>query len=187
MVDTEVIIKPCVVILEQYTPKAQKAFSAELKNAIHERNILTAKSKKRIFSALDEIDVDDEYNQRREGRKNLILQEILDSEVTYLKQLEVLANYFVEPIKSKRLISNLDLDVIFGNINTIYEVNGALLKELKKDLTNVASAFLKMAPFFKLYSVYACDYTEAIKKLHVSIHSNITKFVHLFVCFFFSF
>lgn len=167
MGDSNVVIKPCVVLLEQYTPKRQLALSTELKNAIHERNILTAKSKKKIFSALDEIDSDEKTDDGRRERKNFALQEILNTELTYLKQLETLMTFFVQPIRKQRLISEADVDTIFGNVKTIYEVNGALLAELKKDLTNVARAFLELAPFFKLYSVYACDYNKAIKKLEV--------------------
>lgn len=172
MVD-KVIIKPCVVLLEQCTPKAQIALSAELKNAIQERNILTAKSKRQIFSALDEIDYVNKSARdvRRQEKKNLILQEILDSEVTYLKQLEILSIYFMKPIKET--IDKEDFNTIFGNIETIYEVNGALLDELKKDLTNVAKAFLKLAPFFKLYSVYAYDYNKAIKRLQVILSLSV--------------
>lgn len=167
MGDESVIIKPCVVLLEQCTPKQQLALSAELKNAIYERNVLTAKSKKKILTALDELDDDDDFDITRKDRKKFALQEILDSEVTYLKQLEILMKFFIKPLRQRKLISEEDVNVIFGSIKTIYEVNGALLEELKSDLTNVAKAFLKLAPFFKLYSVYACDYNKAIKKLQV--------------------
>lgn len=171
-----VVFKPCVVFLEQHTPKAQLTLSTELKQAIHERNILTAKTKKKFLTALDEINLnqndanDDDVAAviKRNERKNLILQEILESEVKYLKQLEVVMNYFIKPIRRQCVLNEKEIDVIFGNIKTIYEINGALLKELKCDLSNVTGAFLNMAPFFKLYSVYACDYNKAIETLEVN-------------------
>lgn len=41
------------------------------------------------------------------------------------------------------------------------------MKELKQDPQNISGAFHKLAPFFKLYSVYAYDYEQVLSLLQV--------------------
>lgn len=152
------------------TPKINVEFSTELKNAINERNILTTKTKKRVFQALDEIKSSSE-NEHRQNKRNKCLHEILTSEQNYVKQLEIIINFFMTPIKTKNLLDSDDFNVVFGNIDSIYNINKELLKSLEKknDIKQTATAFSKIGPFFKLYSVYACDFKKALSFLSVSI------------------
>jgi len=53
------------------------------------------------------------------------------------------------------------------NIKTLYNVSGELVAGLKCNSDNIAEVFHKLAPFFKLYSVYAYDYTQVINLLQV--------------------
>lgn len=106
--------------------------------------------------------------EKLESMRIKALEEIYTSEISYLQQLEKLIKYFMVPMKSLNFLSQTDFNTIFGNIETIYNVNGELLKELKESIENAASALLKLAPFFKLYSFYAYDYKKAISILHVS-------------------
>lgn len=73
----------------------------------------------------------------------------------------------MEPLKKKSFIPHTTYMTLFGHIETLYNVNGELLNELKCNPENIAAAFLKLAPFFKLYSVYAYDYKEAMAVLQV--------------------
>jgi hypothetical protein len=73
----------------------------------------------------------------------------------------------MEPLKKKSLVPHDTYMTLFGHVETLYNVNGALLDELKRDPENVAASFLKLAPFFKLYSVYAYDYKHAMAVLQV--------------------
>lgn len=88
----------------------------------------------------------------------------------------------MEPMIEKRIINHSSYVTLFGNIETIYNVNGELLRELKQDPDNVARAFYKLAPFFKLYSVYAYDYKQALILLQVR-SQNLMKFQ----CFYYSY
>lgn len=158
------VMKECSVILEPLTPQKQLALSAELRSVINERNILTTRTKSKVIKALDEINSPVKPNPLKEQA----LEELLNSEVSYLKQLEVLAKFFIGPIKSKGLLGKEEFDTLFGNIETIYGVNGELLNELKRDSSNVGQAFKNMAPCFKLYSMYAYGYKNAMELLQVS-------------------
>lgn len=168
-------------IMEERTP--QLSLSRELKQVLNERNLLTAKTRKKgmkiisaqkllmvtkqIFSSVCSMLENMTPQERNEldKRRSLRLQaigEILTSEKSYLKQLEVLMDYFIVPLKQRSIIDTATHTTLFGQIEIIYNLNGELLKELEMDLNNVASAFLKLAPFFKLYSVYAFDYKNAL-------------------------
>ena len=70
--------------------------------------------------------------------------------------------------------------MLFGNIETIYSVNGALLEELKEHPDNVSAAFLKLAPYFKLYSLYAYEYKHIVAFLQVS-GKQIPSFILLLI------
>ena len=73
----------------------------------------------------------------------------------------------MQPIAEKRLLSQASYTTLFENIETLHNVNGELLKELQQSPENVAYAFCKLAPFFKLYSVYAYNYKRALFLLQV--------------------
>ncbi|XP_069674405.1 rho guanine nucleotide exchange factor 39-like [Periplaneta americana] len=146
------------------TPQRQLTLSAELRNVINEHHIFTTRTRMKVLTALDDIN----KNSIEEKEKSLryqTIQEILTSEVSYLHQLEVIMKFFMEPLKKKTFISHSTYMTLFGHIESLYNVNGELLNELKLNPEHVAASFLKLAPFFKLYSVYAYDYKEAMAVL----------------------
>lgn len=182
------------------TPAQCTEFSKELKQALNERNALTAKSRRKckfffpdfmilkidhartclkngaslhnftnkhnLFAVCDMLDPDNSPAKSEESKKRIIFRrqavhEILSSERSYLQHLDTLMHYFVLPLKAKQLISYVQFNALFGQLEMIYNLNRELLTELEANLDNVAKAFLRMAPFFKLYSVYAFDYNKS--------------------------
>ncbi|KAF7269734.1 hypothetical protein GWI33_017252 [Rhynchophorus ferrugineus] len=146
------------------TPKASIELSQELKKVINERNMLTSKTRKRVFEALDEIKSKSEEETRTFKREKALL-EIVNSEIKYVRQLETIINFFMKPVQEKRLLKTDDFEILFGNITTIYRINKELLEELDKGYHNVANAFSKIAPFLKLYSVFAYDFRNNLRIL----------------------
>ncbi|XP_023023743.2 rho guanine nucleotide exchange factor 4 [Leptinotarsa decemlineata] len=165
-------------ILEPATPQANMEFSQELKKIINERNILTTKTRKRVFEALDEIKSRSEEESRNFKREKSIL-EIINSEIKYVHQLEIIMNFFMKPTKEQKLLRADDFQVLFGNIGTIYNVNKELLEELNVGVDNVARAFTKIGPFLKLYSVYAYEFKNILNILQNarSLNPQFAKFV----------
>lgn len=159
-------LKPCFVMLEPVTPKMDIGFSEELKNVLNERNMLTTKTRKRMTEALDEIH-DQEVEDKKNANIQNILTEILTSEENYIKQLEVVINFFMKPIQQKHLLSPEDFDFLFGSIKSIYVINKELLDELRNNAKNVARAFSRLAPFFKMYSFYAFEFKDSLRILQV--------------------
>lgn len=129
------------------------------------------------------------YNTEMDKRKSFRLQaiqEILTSERSYIGQLELLLEFFVVPLKEKKLITNDQFMSLFGQVEMIYNLNLELLTELEADLENVARAFKRMAPFFKLYSVYAFDYNRAQLILQVEPLFSLFRdslILNVFFCF----
>lgn len=121
-----------------------------------------------------------EMDKRRNFRMQAV-QEIISSEKTYLQQLETLMEFFVKPLKQQQIINDMSHTTLFGQIEMIHNLNSEFLKELESDMDNVAQAFLKMAPFFKLYSVYAFDYRNALLTLQELTTKNAAfrKFLEL--------
>lgn len=153
------------------TPRMKMDLRRELQQAINRRNVLTTRSKLKAIKFLENsIEVDEteatDFDKRNELRRKAI-EEILTSERSYLKQLEKLMTYFVNPLKSSSLIDISAHTMLFGQLELIYNINSELLSRLEMDLDDVANAFLKLAPFFKIYSVFAFDYKNSLILLQV--------------------
>ncbi|CAO1347552.1 unnamed protein product [Diamesa serratosioi] len=148
------------------TPQMKMDLRKELQQAINKRNVLTGRSKMKIIKMLDVSSVSDlslcnDYDRRDQLRRKSI-EEILTSEQAYIKQLDKLMDYFVVPIKEKMLIDFNSHQCLFGQLELIYNLNKELLERLENDLDDCANAFLKLAPFFKIYSVYAFDFKQSL-------------------------
>ncbi|XP_059484335.1 FYVE, RhoGEF and PH domain-containing protein 2-like [Neocloeon triangulifer] len=145
------------------TPARQRPLSLELQQVIEEKNLLNTDARCKVISALSEINGHEALHSSLRSRAT---QEILSSELSYVKQLENVMKFFMEPIKQRELMSSENFATIFGQIETVYRVAGALVAELqacKND--NLAPAFVRLAPFLKMYSVYACGYQKASETL----------------------
>ena len=77
--------------------------------------------------------------------------------------------FFIQPILERKLLDHPLLVTLAENIKTLYNVSGELVAGLKRNPDNIAEVFHKLAPFFKLYSVYAYDYTQVLNLLQVII------------------
>lgn len=171
-------------------PTLQKCLSRELQEVLNQRNLLTVKSRQKskkfsiaflgdsdqfqdlmdiyflpVCRLLDTLSVESEESDKRRSLRRQAVEEIISSEKSYIQQLKVLMDFFVKPLENLQIIDGLTHAALFGHIEMMYNLNGELLRELQDDTDRVADAFLKLAPFFRLYSVYAFDYKKALLKL----------------------
>ncbi|XP_071870354.1 putative protein tag-52 [Bombus fervidus] len=152
----------------------QTPLSFELKKIINDRNVLSMRSRMKVLNNLNEHN-QKQYEEKEKDLKFQAIHEILTTEATYLRQLEILMEYFVQPMIERKLLHHSLLSTLSENIKTLYNVSGELIKELKQDPRNIAGAFHKLAPFFKLYSVYAYDYEQILSVLQIK-QENDTEF-----------
>ncbi|XP_076390780.1 rac guanine nucleotide exchange factor JJ isoform X3 [Megachile rotundata] len=151
----------------------QTSLSSELKKIINDRNVLSMRSRMRVLNSLNESN-QKQFEEREKNLRSQAVQEILTTELTYLRQLEILMEYFIQPMFEKKLLDHSLLSTLSENIKTLYNVSGELIKELKEDPQNIAGAFHKLAPFFKLYSVYAYDYEQILYLLQMKQENDLT-------------
>lgn len=122
---------------------------------------------------LDNLAVESDEVEKRESLRIRAIKEVLVTEKFYLKSLNLLLTHYVVPLKP--LLDHPTHNILFGHIEMIHNLNSELLAELEMDLNNVGSAFLRLGPFLKLYSVYAFDYKRVLLTLQELQDKN-TKF-----------
>lgn len=115
-----------------------------------------------------------------------IVHELVQSETAYVRDLEILLQLYVEPLRRSRdgatspratrsldeddvsdLLSPQEVNVIFSNIDQVLGVNKALLQALEKDpsLANLTAALRQMAEYLKVYSIYCANQDSSLKML----------------------
>lgn len=90
-----------------------------------------------------------------------ILQEIYDTERTYVKALTIVDEIFIQQLnlwcpKSKKCFRSM-----FGEISAICKTHQILLESLQ--CKPIAEVFTKFVPFLKLYTSYASHYPNSLK------------------------
>lgn len=151
------------------TPQMKMDLRKELQQAINRRNVLTQGSKLKCIKFLENSFEEESKETTDFDRVNMLrrkaTEEILTSERSYIAQLDKLVNFFVNPLKQLNLIDIASHTCLFGQLELIHNINNELLNRLEADLDDVANAFLRLAPFFKIYSVYAFDYRNSLMLL----------------------
>jgi hypothetical protein len=109
----------------------------------------------------------DRYFRERTAR------ELLDTEVTYLRGLEALEQFYVKRLKTAKdaygrlLLSVEEQTVMFGGLLGLVEVSRDFAERLERRIANwrlavqVGDVFLKVADSLKLYSVYVKAFADA--------------------------
>ena len=104
-----------------------------------------------------------------ESKRREVLQELIQTEVQYIENLDVILNVFLEPLRQGNILDKVQLSSVFSNVEAIYPVNVDLLNDLRtlqsklesSDETpptlNIGKIFSDKADLFKLYAVYCSN------------------------------
>lgn len=114
-----------------------------------------------------------------------VILELVDTEKSYVKHLNNLLEYYLEPLKRETFLSNAEITALFGNIQEIVTFQRQFLNNLeealdlepdfhqlehpsqfKNVLFAIGSAFLYYVNHFKLYSSFCASHSKAQKVLH---------------------
>ncbi|XP_075230051.1 rho guanine nucleotide exchange factor 4 [Lycorma delicatula] len=138
----------------------EQSLSDELRELIHKRNMLTERTKTRVIYELQKEKIENE--ERRLYFQRETLKEIITSEERYINQLDIILKYFRTPLE--HVIDQTSAAGLFKNIEILYNLNCELLQKLKMNSRpeNIADAFMKVAPFLKLYTTYTNEYKRVI-------------------------
>ncbi|EDW73728.2 uncharacterized protein Dwil_GK19539, isoform C [Drosophila willistoni] len=104
--------------------------------------------------------------------------EILDSERSYVEDLgQVIRGYLLD-WKERACLRTDELQILFANIEEIYEFNSILLQQLMNsgmEPGKIAKCFIDLRERFDVYTTYCTSYPEAISlltKLLQATHTN---------------
>ncbi|XP_068433160.1 pleckstrin homology domain-containing family G member 1 isoform X2 [Clinocottus analis] len=99
-----------------------------------------------------------------------VVQEILDTERTYVQDLRSIVEDYLECIsnQSRLALSSEDKGFLFGNIQDIYHFNRDLLHDLEKcnaDPVAIAECFVSKSEEFHIYTQYCTNYPQSVAVL----------------------
>ncbi len=96
--------------------------------------------------------------EKRHRQRALIMKELIDTERDYVRDLRIIVDVFYAPLKAKGILKEKDASRIFGSIPLMLNLNAQLLESLEMmqvpSLESVCDVFLKVIPFFKMYSSF---------------------------------
>ena len=110
------------------------------------------------------------------AKRTFILNEILETEETYVSKLRVLVDVFIKPLRAAEsskqpILSQQQIRDIFGGLEVILGYNEVLLGMLRQTMqewsedNRIGHIFLKIAMFLKSYVSYVQNYEKAMETL----------------------
>jgi len=121
--------------------------------------------------------------KRKLDKRSKIIEEIIDTERSYVSSLQTLSKYYIYPLKGgpsndiidsispnlgRGFISSQDIHTIFpASLEIIQKTNEELLQRLEKRLKsrsrgNIGDIFLEIAPFFRCYTAYVNNFDASL-------------------------
>lgn len=88
------------------TPEWMAPLSRELEAVIAQRNLLTSRSRSRILQALSDTAREGE-DQTMEGLRARAVAEVVQSEKSYLRHLEIVQEFFMNPLQEKSWLTQV--------------------------------------------------------------------------------
>jgi len=104
-----------------------------------------------------------ECSSRSKIKRKQVLNEIYETEKTFQHNLMLLTTLFLEPVKVSSILPPKVIEGMFSNIEAIQSVSSHLVSLMEEH--GVVHALLELAPYLKLYSVYANNFNSASKLL----------------------
>mmetsp|Transcript_17960 Transcript_17960/g.28372 ORF Transcript_17960/g.28372 Transcript_17960/m.28372 type:complete len:552 (-) Transcript_17960:3960-5615(-) len=135
----------------------------------------------------DDVKVEDQHDQvdheKRNRMRKRAVDELLQTEQTYLTNLENLFNIFILPLKSNKLLTTSDHSLIFpSDLSTIYALHMQLNSDFQQscaqynnESTSIGDIFITYGELFKMYQDYFNKYEVAVQHL-IKLERQNSKF-----------
>lgn len=96
-----------------------------------------------------------------------VLQELVETERDYVRDLDLLCTLYVRPLGDGEMISEADHAQLFANVEQVRILNRSLLERLSaaQSVGEVGAMFLSMSDYLKSYSAYCCNQNRALDTL----------------------
>ena len=107
-----------------------------------------------------------EKKKKMENRKRII-EEIIETEKTYLNHLTLLSENYQAPLLKKKYLTTEESTSIFSNLTSLLDLHKIFLKDLEEGLekNKIAEVFEKNSQIFKLYTDYINNFESGVAKI----------------------
>lgn len=113
------------------------------------------------------------------------IEELIQSEEVYVKLLSLLFEKYIKPLSHRKIITESDITIVFGNIIQIRDTNKSFLSSLRNlsettplSLIQVNDVFYLFGAFFKVYTDYITNHAMGSRKVD-QLCANKRKFRNL--------
>ncbi|XP_031699078.1 dynamin-binding protein isoform X3 [Anarrhichthys ocellatus] len=97
-------------------------------------------------------------------KRSKVIEELLQTEKDYIKDLQMCVEEIIEPLQKKR-VKNVDFDGLFGNISSVIDLSQRLFETLQ-DTDSIGTIFLDFkAELEDVYKIYCQNHDDAISLL----------------------
>ncbi|CAJ1081011.1 dynamin-binding protein isoform X1 [Xyrichtys novacula] len=102
--------------------------------------------------------------QRMLEKRSKVIEELLQTERDYIKDLQMCVEEIIEPLQKKQ-VKNVDFDGLFGNISSVIDLSQRLFDSLH-DSDSIGKVFLDFkAELEEVYKIYCQNHDDAISLL----------------------
>uniref|UniRef100_UPI0037E8DFAB dynamin-binding protein isoform X3 n=1 Tax=Semicossyphus pulcher TaxID=241346 RepID=UPI0037E8DFAB len=102
--------------------------------------------------------------QRMLEKRSKVIEELLQTEKDYIKDLEMCVEEIIEPLQKKQ-VKNVDFDGLFGNIGSVIDMSQRLCDTLH-DTDSIGKVFLDFkSELEEVYKIYCQNHDDAISLL----------------------
>jgi predicted alpha/beta hydrolase len=115
-------------------------------------------------------------------KRTRVIQELLSTEITYVKNLDILTNTFMAPLLAdpkKYGLDNMKINHMFSNVAQLHTLHKNLLENLKADDgKTVGKKLAHLAPFLRMYTQFVTDYDRSLEEFEAaSKHKKFKTFL----------
>lgn len=97
-------------------------------------------------------------------KRSKVIEELLQTEKDYIKDLQMCVEEIVEPLQQKK-VKNVDFDGLFGNIGSVIDLSERLFETLQ-DSDSIGKVFLEFkTELEEVYKIYCQNHDDAISLL----------------------
>ena len=125
-----------------------------------------------LVPALPSSDIDPEEQAKMQRMRKHVINEFVTTEKEYIRDLEILTNVFLFPIRATAVITPAEISSVFSNIEDVEPIHKEFYKKLQEKVEAsegqdvlVGDIFHRFFHYFKLYSIYAAAHDDSLALL----------------------
>lgn len=117
-----------------YTESEAKKIITPFFHEYKKKKKMKSKLKGKKFQNINDLDYLDEFSNIK--TRNNLIREILETERTYVNYMTLLIEFYVKPLRSKKIIDENTIKKIFSNVEQIHQINSVFFQALEKGMVN---------------------------------------------------